>query len=94
MTIYDAHGSGSCNLPVHLAANASTTIDMMVLTESQQPDVDGHTIRSAVKAGSAARLRWTRNSQGLVIELPAQKPCDYAFAVKITAVDPAPGPQE
>ncbi len=40
--------------------------------------------------GSKANLKWTRNADGLTIELPAQKPCDFAFAFKISPVDPAP----
>jgi len=30
--------------------------------------------------GSRAPLRWTRDARGLTIELPPQKPCEYAFA--------------
>ncbi len=51
-------------------------------------------IQAVELLGSTARLKWTRNSQGLEIELPAKKPCDYAFAVKITPVDPAPAPED
>jgi alpha-L-fucosidase len=34
--------------------------------------------------GSSTPLKWARNSQGLTVELPAQKPGDYAFAFKIS----------
>lgn len=37
--------------------------------------------------GSSARLQWTHNADGLTIHLPAQKPCDYAVAFKITGRD-------
>jgi alpha-L-fucosidase len=37
--------------------------------------------------GSSARLQWTHNTDGLTIQLPAQKPCDYAVAFKITGRD-------
>lgn len=53
MTFYYADGSGSYKLPVHLAANASTMIDIMMLIETQRPDADGHTIPSTVTEGSA-----------------------------------------
>jgi Big-like domain-containing protein len=53
VTFYYGDGSGSYRLPVHLAGNASTTIDMMLLIESQQPDAKGNTIPTAVTAGSA-----------------------------------------
>jgi len=53
MTFYYADGSGRYKLPVHLAPNASTMVDLMMLIESHQPDAEGHTIPSAVSAGSA-----------------------------------------
>jgi alpha-L-fucosidase len=34
--------------------------------------------------GHPERLQWTQNRNGLVITLPARKPCDHAFAFKIT----------
>jgi alpha-L-fucosidase len=33
--------------------------------------------------GSKAELQWARTPAGLTIDLPAQKPCDYAFAFQI-----------
>jgi alpha-L-fucosidase len=33
--------------------------------------------------GSSDKLTWTRDEGGLKIRLPAQKPCDYAFTLKI-----------
>jgi alpha-L-fucosidase len=49
-------------------------------------------IKTVQLLGSKAHLKWTRNAEGLTVELPAQKPCDYAFAFKITPVDRAPTP--
>jgi alpha-L-fucosidase len=46
-------------------------------------------IRSVSLLGSPAELRWTRTREGLTVQLPAQKPGDYAFALKIAPVDPA-----
>ncbi len=36
--------------------------------------------------GSKAKLAWARNSQGLTIEMPTQKPCDHAFVFKIAGL--------
>jgi alpha-L-fucosidase len=49
-------------------------------------------IRTVQLLGAKAPLTWTRNAAGLVIELPAEKPGDYAFVFKIAPVDPAPKP--
>jgi alpha-L-fucosidase len=46
-------------------------------------------IREVKLLGSNARLKWQRTRDGLIIQLPATKPCDYAYALKITPVDPA-----
>jgi len=51
-------------------------------------------IKSVQLLGSKAALKWTRSAQGLVIELPAQKPCDYAFVFKISPVEPATAPEK
>ena len=37
--------------------------------------------------GHQGELKWTHNAEGLTTELPAQKPCDYAVALKITGED-------
>jgi alpha-L-fucosidase len=34
--------------------------------------------------GSRARLQWSPDTTGLIVKLPAKKPCDYAFALRIT----------
>ena len=34
--------------------------------------------------GSNEKLTWTRDDGGLKVKMPAKKPCDYAFALKIT----------
>lgn len=34
--------------------------------------------------GHAVPLKWTHEADGLVVELPEQKPCDHAVALKIT----------
>jgi len=47
-------------------------------------------IKTVQLLGSKAKLKWTRSADGLTVELPAQKPCEHAFAFKILPVDPAP----
>ena len=34
--------------------------------------------------GSSAKVKWTEGPDGLLVELPAQKPCDHAIALKIS----------
>jgi len=46
-------------------------------------------IKTVQLLGSKSPLKWTRNADGLTIELPAQKPCAHAFAFEISPVDPA-----
>ncbi len=36
--------------------------------------------------GYGGKLKWTRDDAGLKIELPAERPCDYAIAFKITGL--------
>jgi alpha-L-fucosidase len=40
-------------------------------------------VKSVQLLGSGAGLKWSRGADGLSVELPAQRPCDYAFALKI-----------
>jgi alpha-L-fucosidase len=40
-------------------------------------------INSVGLLGSKAELNWKRTASGLEIELPAEKPCDYAFVFRI-----------
>ena len=46
-------------------------------------------IQSVRLLGSNAKLKWTQSADGLSIDLPRQKPCDHAFAFKISPVEPA-----
>lgn len=47
-------------------------------------------VKTVQLLGSKAELRWSRNQEGLTVELPAEKPSDFAPALKIRPVDPAP----
>ena len=42
-------------------------------------------IREVVLLGSGAALKWTRTAEGLVIELPSQRPCDNAYVFRIAS---------
>ena len=46
------------------------------------PGVTGK-ITSVELLGHAGRLTWTHEADGLVVNLPAEKPCNYAVALKI-----------
>src|SRR5947207_2338098 len=52
-TFYYADGSGKYTLPVHLDAQASTTIDMAMLITENKPDANGNVIPSNTQEGSA-----------------------------------------
>ena len=41
-------------------------------------------IQSVALLGSAEPLQWSRDASGLKVKLPAQKPCDAAFVLKIS----------
>ena len=42
--------------------------------------------------GHSGKLDWKQTEEGLVVRVPAQKPCDFAYALKITAGDLTPVP--
>jgi alpha-L-fucosidase len=50
------------------------------------PGVTGQ-ITGVTLLGSSAQLKWTHDTNGLKIQLPDQKPCDFAVAFKIVGED-------
>lgn len=42
--------------------------------------------------GHSGKLDWQQSADGLVVKMPAQKPCDFACALKISAADLNPVP--
>jgi alpha-L-fucosidase len=50
------------------------------------PGVTGK-ITDVTLLGYSSQLKWTHNTNGLTIQLPAQKPCDFAVAFKIAGQD-------
>ena len=43
--------------------------------------------------GHRGKLDWRQTARGLVVELPAEKPCDHAVVFKITGVNLKPAPR-
>jgi alpha-L-fucosidase len=43
-------------------------------------------IEKVALLGNREPLRWTRGRDGLTVELPSQRPCDYAFTLEISPV--------
>jgi alpha-L-fucosidase len=43
-------------------------------------------VKTVELLGSRRRLKWEQGQDGLRVQLPAEKPCDYAFALKIAPV--------
>jgi alpha-L-fucosidase len=43
-------------------------------------------IASVTLLGSPGQLKFTQDSEGLKVKLPADKPCDYAFSLKIVGL--------
>ena len=41
-------------------------------------------IENVALLGSPEKLKWTRTATGLQVTLPAEKPCDIAYALRIT----------
>jgi alpha-L-fucosidase len=50
-------------------------------------DGGGNAIESVGLLGHEGKIEWTQTPEGLVVTLPATKPCDHAFALKITGAD-------
>ena len=47
---------------------------------------DAGEIRAVRLLGTAGELRWSRDREGLAVELPAARPCDYAYAIEVTGL--------
>ena len=60
-----------------------TTLAKGKLLEGQVPVGK---IKSVTLLGSRGKLKFTWDAEGLKVTLPATKPCDYAFALKITGL--------
>jgi alpha-L-fucosidase len=49
------------------------------------PNVNGRVARVEL-LGYPGKLQWTHDETGLKVQLPAEKPCDHAYALKITGL--------
>ena len=45
--------------------------------------LEARAVRSVALLGSKPALKWTQDGAGLRVQLPAAKPCDYAYTLKI-----------
>jgi alpha-L-fucosidase len=59
---------------------------VMIRSLAKLPGVTGK-ITGVTLLGYSGRLKWTHDTNGLTIQLPAQKPCDFAVAFKIVGED-------
>ena len=50
------------------------------------PGVTGK-INDVALLGHTGSLKWTHDGEGMTVQLPREKPCDYAVALKITGAD-------
>jgi len=50
------------------------------------PEVTGK-VTGVSLLGYGGQVKWTHDADGLAVQLPAEKPCDYAVALKITGED-------
>ncbi len=44
-------------------------------------------VKTVSLLGSPDKLAWTQTADGLIVTLPTQKPCDHAYALKITGLN-------
>jgi len=59
---------------------------VLIRTLSKFPDVTGK-ITGVALLGHKGKLEWTHTADGLAVQMPARKPCEYAVALKITGED-------
>jgi alpha-L-fucosidase len=59
---------------------------LVIRSLAQFPGVTGK-IAKVELLGHAGTLEFTHNAEGLAVTLPAEKPCNYAIALKITGTD-------
>jgi alpha-L-fucosidase len=56
---------------------------LLIRSLAKVPGVEAKLARVQL-LGHAGDVRWTETAEGLQVELPPQKPCDYALALKLT----------
>jgi alpha-L-fucosidase len=61
---------------------------MLIRSLAEGSALASGTVRKVRLLGGQDRLPFSRDREGLHITLPLQKPCKYAFALKITGLAP------
>jgi len=59
---------------------------LVIRSLARFPEVTGK-IAGVSLLGYGGQIKWTHDADGLAVQLPAEKPCDYAVALKITGED-------
>jgi alpha-L-fucosidase len=67
-----------------IAMGWPSTGQLTIKTLAAHSDAYPQEIQSIELLGSVSKLTWTRDATGLTINLPPDKPCDFAYAFKIT----------
>jgi len=57
---------------------------VMVKTLAKGSEYFDGKIRKVEMLGSEGKIQWEQTEEGLLVELPAEKPCEYAFALKVS----------
>ncbi|RPJ52159.1 MAG: alpha-L-fucosidase [Acidobacteria bacterium] len=60
-------------------ANGELTIKTLAKGNAHLPGIAAVTL-----VGSSTPVKWSETEQGLIVRLPAEKPCKYAYTLKIT----------
>jgi len=56
------------------------TVTIKSLSKSSEPDLN---IRSLKLLGYEGKVKWSRDDEGLKVTFPKQKPCEYAYSIRI-----------
>ena len=57
--------------------------EILVKSLAEDVEISAEGIRNVSLVGSDAELEWTRDSEGMHVILPGEKPCDFAYTLKI-----------
>jgi alpha-L-fucosidase len=77
---FTTHGDTLYAIVLAWPESGSVTIQSLASTSALYP----HAIGKVELMGASEVLNWTRDRSGLVITMPERKPCDHAFAFRIS----------
>ena len=43
-------------------------------------------VKNVELLGFKSKVKWTQDEKGLTVQMPPEKPCDYAITLRITGV--------